>query len=92
MSTLARAQQAPAISALMPMTDGVQPITVEERHARIEYSRRLMASAENRRRLHGTRVVACFTSRVRATFRAVLIPAKGEIVWIVPVAEELTRP
>ena len=43
-STPADAGQAPpSFSALRPMTDGIVPITIADRRARIEKARRLMA-------------------------------------------------
>src|SRR5512139_439882 len=35
----------PAVRALQPMTDGVSPITVEERRARLDRAQRLLAEA-----------------------------------------------
>jgi Xaa-Pro dipeptidase len=81
-----------AIRDLRPMTDGIQPITVEERGARMEKARRIMR--ENK-------LGAIFLERgsslfyftgVRwngsdATF-GLTIPARGEPAWIVPLSEE----
>jgi Xaa-Pro dipeptidase len=86
-STLACAQQPAAISALKPMTDGVQPITVEERRARIEQARRLM-SAQKIGAVYMERGSSMFYFTGARELSGVLIPAKGEIVWIVPAAEE----
>jgi Xaa-Pro dipeptidase len=77
---LARAQ-------LKPMTDGVHPITIDERRARIEKAQRLMA---------GQRIGAVFMERGSSMFyftgarnlSGLLIPAKGEIAWIVPPSQE----
>ena len=44
---------AEAQAALRPMTDGVVPITDDERRARIAKAQKLMADAEARRDLHG---------------------------------------
>jgi len=89
---LARAQQPSsavpaAIRALAPMTDGVHPITAGERRARIEKAQSLMPeqkigavfmeSGSNMFYFTGTRALS-----------GLLIPAKGEIAWIVPAAQE----
>jgi Xaa-Pro aminopeptidase len=92
-STSAGAGQAPpSFSALRPMTDGIVPITIADRRARIEKSRRLMA--ENRIDailLEGGSSMFYFTG-VRwglseRPFVAV-IPAKGELAWVTPGFEE----
>jgi len=75
------------IRSLRPMTDGVRPITVEERHTRIEKARRLM---------HEHQIGALFTERGSSMFyftgtrqlSSVLLPVKGELVWIVTADEE----
>ena len=94
---LARVQQGPArapqgevpdaIKKLRPMLDGVQPITAEERQARIENACRLMA--ENRLSaivmeggssmfyFSGTRLMAADPPGV------LVIPAKGALTWVV---------
>jgi Xaa-Pro dipeptidase len=82
----------PAIRALKPMTDGIVRITDDERRARIERARRLMA--ENRLDaiyLEGGSSLFYFTG-VRwglseRPFVAV-IPAKGDVAWICPGFEE----
>jgi Xaa-Pro dipeptidase len=89
---LARGQQpstgAPAaIRALKPMTDGVHPITADERRARIDKAQGLMADQK---------IGAVFMERGSSMFyfsgtrnlSGLLIPAKGEIAWIVPAAQE----
>ncbi len=81
-----------AIRALKPMTDGIVPITNDERKARIEKARKLMA--DNRLdaiMLEGGSSMFYFTG-VRwglseRPFVAV-IPAKGEPAWICPGFEE----
>jgi Xaa-Pro dipeptidase len=83
-----------AIQKLRPMTEGVQPITEEERKARIEKARRLM-------RENGMDAVFCepgssvfyFTgTRLRPSGLAGLIlPLKGELLWVVPKADEERR-
>jgi Xaa-Pro dipeptidase len=82
-----------AIQKLRPMTDGVQPITADERQARIEKARQFM-------RQNGMDAVFCepgssvfyFTGvRLRAPALAGLIlPVKGEPLWVVPKASEET--
>src|SRR4051794_12350001 len=76
-----------AIRNLRPMTDGVKPITGEERRARIEKARRLMR--ENK-------IGALFMERGSSMFyftgtrqvAALLIPEHGELAWIVPASDE----
>jgi Xaa-Pro dipeptidase len=70
-----------AIRNLKPMTAGVQPITDEERRARIEKARRLMHD----NKLGGVYMESgssmfYFTGTRRAG-SAVLIPRTGELVW-----------
>jgi Xaa-Pro aminopeptidase len=88
----ATAQSVPeAVKNLRPMTDGIQPITDEERHGRIEKARRLMR--ENKIGaviLEGGTSLYYFTGtrwpQSERTFAAVL-PANGELVWVVPEAD-----
>jgi Xaa-Pro dipeptidase len=76
-----------AIRALKPMTDGVQPITPAERRARIEKAQRLMSARK---------IGAVFMERGSSMFyftgvrnlSGLLIPAKGEVAWIVPPDQE----
>jgi Xaa-Pro dipeptidase len=82
----------PAMQALRPMTEGIVPISDDERGARIERARRLMA--ENRIDaicLESGSSMFYFTG-VRwglseRPFVAV-IPAKGELAWVCPAFEE----
>lgn len=84
--------QYPAIAALKPMTADVQAITADERAARIEKARALMA--EHRLGaiyLEGSSSLFYFTG-VRwglseRTFVCV-IPAKGDLAWVCPAFEE----
>lgn len=91
-ASLARAQQAgkgvpDSIKGLKPMTDGVQPIADSERHARLDKAQRLMAEQK---------IAAVYMERGSSMFyftgvrnlSGLLIPAKGEIAWIVSSAEE----
>ena len=88
----ARAQSVPdAIRNLRPMTDGIQPITDDERRARMEKARRLMR--ENRLGaivLEGGSSLYYFTGTrwppSDRTF-ALVLPARGELAWIVPEAD-----
>ena len=89
--TMARAQQPPAsvpdaIRNLRPMTGGIQPITTEERRARVEKARRLMH--ENRLDavlMEGGSSAFYFTG-VRSD-GAVVLPLRGEIVWLTRAAD-----
>ena len=84
---LALAQVPDAIRNLRPMTDGVHPITLDERRARIEKARRLM---------HDHKIGAVFMERGSSMFYftgtrqvyGLLLPARGELGWIVPATEE----
>ena len=88
----ARAQSVPeAIRNLRPMTDGIQPITDDERRARMEKARRLMR--ENRLGaivMEGGSSLYYFTGTrwppSERTF-ALVLPARGEPAWIVPEAD-----
>jgi Xaa-Pro dipeptidase len=85
---LAGAQEVPdAIKKLRPMLDGVQPITDNERRARIEKAQRLMR--ENKLGaivLEGGSSLYYFSgTRLPAGERvsALIIPVKGELAWVV---------
>lgn len=82
----------PAIAALKSMKDQAKPITREERRARVEKARRLMAE----RRLDAV-IVAGGTSLVyfanirwwlSERFFAMVLPAKGEPFFVCPAFEE----
>jgi len=91
-ATLARAQRAPAdvpesIRSLKPMTAGVQPITPEERHARIAKAQQLMAK-ERLGAVYMQRGSSMFYFTGTRNLPYLIIPAKGEIAWIVPARDE----
>ena len=95
-STTAQAQaesSVPApIRALKPMTDGIVPITLDERRARIEKARRLMAANRlDAIMVEGGTSLFYFTGvrwgQSERPFVAV-IPAKGEFAWVCPGFEE----
>ncbi|MET1082481.1 MAG: Xaa-Pro peptidase family protein [Burkholderiales bacterium] len=82
----------PSIRALKPMTDGIVPITLDERRTRIEKARRLMA--ENRIDailVEGGTSMFYFTAvpwgQSERPFAAI-IPARGEFAWVCPGFEE----
>jgi len=88
-AALAGAQLSPvpeSIRKLQPMTDGVQPITLDERRARIEKARRLM---------HEHQIGAIFMERGSSMFYftgtrqvyGLVLPSNAELAWIVPAAE-----
>jgi Xaa-Pro dipeptidase len=90
--TSAASELPPAIAALTPMTDGVVPISVDERRARLEKARRLMV--ENK---HDALMLAGGTSMEYFTgmrwgnserLLAVVIPAKGAPFLVTPKFEE----
>ncbi len=91
MSAAQNSRPPASIQKLQPMTDGVQPIAADERLARIEKARTLM-------RENGMDAVFCelgssvfyFTGlRLRASgFAGLILPAKGDLLWVVPKAGE----
>jgi Xaa-Pro dipeptidase len=81
-----------AIAALQPMTAGIVPISVDERHARIARAQKLMAEQKiDAIFLEGT--ASCFYyaamrwGQSERTF-GVVIPAKGELAYVCPKFEE----
>jgi Xaa-Pro dipeptidase len=72
------------------MTAGVEPITLDERRARIEKARRLM---------HNHKIGAVFMERGTSLFyftgtraaqiAGLVIPAKGDLSWLVPASQSL---
>ena len=76
-----------AIRKLRPMTDGVHPITGDERRARIEKARGLMRDHK---------IGAIYMERGSSMFYftgtrqvyGLVLPARGELLWVVPAAEE----
>lgn len=82
----------PAIAALKPMTAGLSPITADERAARIEKARRLMADHKIEAiYLEGGSSMFYFTGvRWGLSERpfVCVIPAKGELAWVCPAFEE----
>jgi Xaa-Pro dipeptidase len=81
-----------SIAALKPMTDGIAPITAEERAARIEKARQLMADNKlDAIYLEGGSSMFYFTGvRWGLSERpfVCVIPAKGELGWVCPGFEE----
>jgi Xaa-Pro dipeptidase len=80
------------INSLQPMTDGVVPITVDERKQRIAKAQELMAKAQmDGIFMEGTASCYYFTGmrwgQSERTF-GVVIPAKGAIAYICPKFEE----
>ena len=80
------------IRALKPMTDGIVPITLDERRARIEKARRLMAeNGIDAILVEGGTSMFYFTGvrwgQSERPFAAV-IPARGEFAWVCPGFEE----
>jgi Xaa-Pro aminopeptidase len=81
-----------AIRKLKRMTDGVVPITLDERRARIEKARRLMRE----KRIDAIYIepgtsMSYFTGMRWGTSErmfAVVIPVRGELAWICPKFEE----
>lgn len=83
---------ADTFSNLEPMTDGIQPITVEEREGRIEKARDLMvANGIDTIYLEAGSSLFYFTGVKWARserMTAAVIPAKGEIAYVCPAFEE----
>ena len=81
-----------SITALKPMTDGIKPITADERAARIEKARKLMADNKlDAIFLEGGSSMFYFTGvRWGLSERpfVCVIPAKGELGWVCPGFEE----
>ena len=91
----ARAQSAAVpevIRQLHPMTDGIQPITDQERNSRMEKARRLMRENQiDAIFLEGNTSTYYFTgTRWGASERTfgLVFPARGELGWVVPGFEE----
>ena len=82
----------PAIAALKPMTDGIVPITVDERKARIAKAQKLMAEQKiDAIFMEGTTSMFYFVDmrwgQSERTF-GVVIPAKGDVAYVCPKFEE----
>jgi len=80
------------IRNLRPMTDGVQPITRDERRARIEKARRLMrANKIGAVVMEGGSSMFYFTGtrwNAGGGMFGLVLPVSGEPAWIVPAADE----
>jgi len=87
-----RTETPEAIRNLKPMTDGVVPITLEERKGRIEKARRLMREKQiDAIYLEPGSSMSYFTGMQWGTSErmfAVVIPARGDIAWVCPKFEE----
>jgi len=81
----------PSIAALTPMTEGVRPITVEERRGRIEKARRLMGEHRiDAVMLTGGTSMDYFTGMrwgLSERLLAVVLPAKGAAFVVCPAFE-----
>jgi len=82
----------PSIAALTPMTEGVEPITVEERRGRIERARALMrANALDALFLTGGTSLSYFTNvrwGLSERLFAVVVPVRGQPFVVCPSFEE----
>jgi len=82
----------PSIQNLTPMTDGIVPITDEERLTRIEKAQRLMVENKiNAIYMEGGSGMFYFTGMRWGNSErmfAVVIPARGELAWVCPKFEE----
>ena len=82
----------PAIAALKSMKDGIVPITVDERKARIAKAQKLMAEQKiDAIFMEGTTTMSYFVDmrwgQSERTF-GVVIPAKGDVGYVCPKFEE----
>jgi Xaa-Pro dipeptidase len=81
-----------SVAALKPMRDGVQPITVDERRARIEKARKLMAAQEiDALMLTGGTSLVYFSGiqwGLSERLFAMVLPVKGEAFYVCPAFEE----
>jgi Xaa-Pro dipeptidase len=81
-----------AIRNLHPMTDGIQPITLKERHTRIQKAQRLMR--ENKLgavMMEGGSSMFYFTGtrwNTSGSMFGLVLPVSGEPAWIVPAADQ----
>lgn len=83
----------PSIAALKPMTGGIQPITDRERQGRIEKARRLMREQRIGAVIMEASSSAFYFTGARlnsaGSTLALVLPAAGEPVWIVPEADQV---
>jgi Xaa-Pro dipeptidase len=80
-----------AIQKLQPMTEGVTPITTDERLVRIERARTLMHQNDMDAVFcePGSSVFYFTGIRLRASgFAGLILPLKGEPLWVVPKTDE----
>jgi Xaa-Pro dipeptidase len=81
-----------SILALRPMTGGIVPIADDERRARMEKARRLMAENKiDAVYIEGGSTMFYFTGVRWGTSErmfALILPAKGELAWVCPKFEE----
>jgi Xaa-Pro dipeptidase len=82
----------PSVAALKPMRDGVQPITVDERRARIEKARKLMAAQKiDALMLTGGTSLVYFSGiqwGLSERLFAMVLPVKGDAFYVCPAFEE----
>ena len=73
-----------AIKKLKPMLDGVQPITDDERHARVEKARRLMRENKITAVLFEPGSSLFYFTGMRGGNASWVLAASGEAAWITP--------
>jgi Xaa-Pro dipeptidase len=82
----------PSIAALKPMREGVQPITADERRARIEKARSLMAAQKiDALMLTGGTSLVYFSGMqwgLSERLFAMVLPVKGDAFYVSPAFEE----
>ena len=82
-----------AIRNLTPMTGGIEPVSYQEREARIEKARRLMREHDLGAVLMETGSSMFYFTGTRGSSSdptALVLPARGEAVWILPTSTDAT--
>ncbi len=87
-AALAQSDLPEAIRKLQPMTAGIQPITSQERGARMEKARRLMRENKLDAILCAAGSSLYYYTGSRYNRGIWILPAKAEPVWYVPEADE----
>jgi Xaa-Pro aminopeptidase len=84
--------KAAELSELKPMLDGIEPITIEEREARIEKAQRLMVENEIDAIFLEAGTTLHYFTGIRwgrsERMMAALLPAQGEIAYVCPAFED----
>src|SRR5215472_15181888 len=73
-----------AIRSLRPMTDGIQPISADERRARVEKARKLMHENKIGAVVMEGGSSAFYFTGARSDGGALVLPLRGEIIQLMP--------